>query len=171
MGIEKALSLGADIVLVSDADFLPSKDSLIKAILNSQINKEITMPYNIYNELSYDGTNKFLEGDSGSVEMYKNSNKNPEVHNGQIQHFWVCSGLFVIPKEVYNSIGGFDENFVGWGPEDQDYHKRYFEQTGRLFTYVEGIGCSLEHSRNEWKTNDIINIEYFQKKHGATFIL
>lgn len=171
IGIEKALSLGAEIVLVSDADFFPSKDSLIKSILNAEKNKEITMPYKIYNEISYEGTRMFLLGNHHSVNMFLKSNKNPEVVDGKVKHFWVCSGLFVIPKNVYNEIQGFDENFVGWGPEDQDYHKKYFDKYGKLFSYIDGIGCSLEHSRNEWNNSNNENLEYFKRKHGVDYVL
>lgn len=170
LGIEKAFALGAKVVLVSDADFFPSKDSLIKSLLNSEQNEEITMPYRTYNEISYEGTKHFLAQFPESVNMFLKSNKNPMMINGQVNHFWVCSGLFVIPKGVYDKIQGFDENFVGWGPEDQDYHKKYFDYYNKLFTYTEGIGCSLEHSRDEWKDKENKNIEYFVSKHGTQYV-
>jgi hypothetical protein len=169
-GIKKSFELGADIVLVTDADFFPSKDSLIKAILIADKTNELTLPYNTYIELTYDGTNEFINMNPNSLNMYNKKNGNPELIDGKTNRFWVCSGMNIITKSLFEDFGGFDENYVGWGHEDTDYHKRYLDKYGKLFTYIEGIGCSLEHSRDEWKTTDNTNLEYFKSKHGDNYV-
>lgn len=169
-GIIEAFEGGADIVLSSDADFFPSKDSLIKAILNSIKTEHISLPYNDYVELSYEGTKKFLEERPESINLHNRRNTNPKLKDGKTDRLWVCSGLLVITKKTFNELGGFDENYVGWGQEDIDYHKRYLDKYGRLFDYIDGIGVSLEHSREEWKTSSNDNVRYFTSKYGKDYI-
>lgn len=172
-GILEAISKGADIVIVTDADFFPSTNSLIASLHNANNTNNITIPYTRYNEISDIGTQQFLDKNPNSILMSKKSNIAPKLIDGKTDRFWVCSGAFIITKEKFLEFGGFDENFIGWGPEDQDYHKRYFDKYEKLFDYINGIGCSLEHSRKEWQNENITNpnIQYFINKHGNTYIL
>lgn len=170
LGIQKAIKLGADIVIVSDADFFTSKDTLIKAVSNALQTNNITVPYTQYAELTYEGTEKFLNYEEESLNMFKNKNSNPVLINGKTDRFWVCSGCNIITKQVFLDFGGFDENYEGWGQEDIDYHKRYLDKYGRLFDYIEGVAVSLEHSREEWKDDSNKNLNYFKEKHGDNYI-
>ena len=169
-GILKAINDGAELILSSDADFFPSKDVLTRAIYNSLNTDRISVPYNDYIELTYEGTQKFLKNDKSCMHMYNKRNFNPRLVNGKTDRLWVCSGLLAITKEKFLELGQFDENYIGWGQEDIDYHKRYLDKYARLFDYIDGIGLSLEHSRDEWKNNSNQNIEYFKSKYGEEYI-
>lgn len=171
VGANQAFGLGADVVLISDADFFPSKDSVVRSVIRALRTDHICTPYYEYRELSYEGTEQFLAGNSDSMDMDVKRNYLPKLVDGKTDRFWVCSGMFVITKKLFEEFGGFDENFEGWGQEDIDYHKRYLDKYGRLFDYVDGVGLSLEHSREEWMMEDGRNRDYFVQKHGDQYIL
>jgi GR25 family glycosyltransferase involved in LPS biosynthesis len=170
VGISQAFAEGADIILSSDADFFPSKDSVIKAILNSSKTNNISVPYNDCRELTYEGTLEFLKENTESINMYDRRNDNPKLIDGKADRLWMCSGLVVITKKVFEEIGNFDENYVGWGQEDIDYHQRYLDKYGKLFDYIDGTALSLSHSRDNWKLQNNNNIDYFKSKHGDKYI-
>jgi len=169
-GIKKAISLGADVVVVSDADFFTSKDSLIKSVLNAIKTDNLSVPYTEYIELTEYGTTEFLKNNKDSLSMFNRKNNNPKLINGFTNRFWVCSGINIITKNLFEDFGGYDENYSGWGQEDIDYHKRYLDKYGILFDYIEGISVSLEHSRDEWKNDSNKNLNYFKEKHGDNYI-
>ena len=169
-GIEKAISLGADVVLVSDADFFTSKDSLINSVINSIKTENISVPYTEYIHLTEYGTKEFLKLNPESLFMFSKKNNNPVLLDGKTERLWDCSGMNIITKETYLNFGGYDEQYSGWGQEDIDYHKRYLDKYGRLFDYIDGIAVSLEHSRDEWKSDSDKNLNYFKEKHGNNYI-
>lgn len=53
------------------------------------------------------------------------------------------AGPRVVSRHLWESVGGFDERFVGWGPEDQDFAHR----CERVFPHsrVEGKAYDLWH--------------------------
>ena len=171
IGIRKAFNEGSDVVLAVDADFFPAKDSLIKAILNSINTDRISIPFNRHVEVTLEGTKEFLNKNPLSIDMNKQITTTPKLVNGQTDRLWICSGLIVITKKAFEELGEFDENYIGWGQEDIDYHKRYLDKYGRLFDYIDGFGMSLEHSRDEWKPSNTHNADYFKSKHGNSYIL
>ena len=160
-GISQAIAKGADIVIVSDADTFPNKKSLLSACENAYRNKTITLPYKRYHFTRRD---KFEE--NNTFESWYEHTPPVIAPEGGNQTFAPCSGIVVIPKEVYAEIGGFDENYVGWGPEDQDYHRTYLNRYGKLFDYIEGDAYVIDHDRNEFKIEELNkkNHEYFKEK-------
>ena len=183
IGIKQSFDRGADIVLVSDADFFSSKKNIMLAIENTLNTENLSVPYTTYLELNEKGTSLFLENDDEYIDNYKVKSYRPELIDGYTNILWPCSGMNVFSKKVFNEVGPFDENYVGWGQEDIDYHKRYLDAYGKLFDYTDGLGLSLDHKRDDWggghrdgnlpmaTPKESVNAKYFIQKHGEGYII
>ncbi len=84
--------------------------------------------------------------------------------NGDSQGFWGC--FFVVPREVYELIGGLDEQFGTGFYEDDDYIKR-LEQAG---IEMRSIPCDIQSKGSQTMSQfDIpelmrVNKDKFEKK-------
>jgi predicted glycosyltransferase involved in capsule biosynthesis len=76
-----------------------------------------------------------------------------------------CSGINVIPRSVWEDIGGFDENFVGWGFEDQAYLYKYFKKYGKIYDFIPGAALSINHEK-EWNINYNNNRNYYDQNYS-----
>jgi len=77
-------------------------------------------------------------------------------------------GNQLIPKEVYESLGGYDENMVGHGGEDAEFGMRA-EEAGFMALFTEKvIGWHLYHHRDQARNKQEVakNIEYLEEKHN-----
>lgn len=164
IGIEKAFSKGAKYVVVSDADVFMSSAAMMDSINNTILNKTISNPYTTYINLSDQATLDFFNNDQNSIKKYSWIGVAPTVKNNKISDFNPCSGVNIIPKEVWEKIGGFDESFVGWGYEDNAYLLKYYNEYGRLYDFIDGLGISVSHKK-EWKDLDDgrTNKRHFEK--------
>lgn len=72
----------------------------------------------------------------------------PQDRTGIGEHLVMCGGLFVIRRDAYLHLGGWDERFVGWGGEDDAFS--YAAQRARLSTLEldEAPAIHLWHPRN-----------------------
>lgn len=82
-------------------------------------------------------------------------------------HFW--SLVFAIQKPTFDQLGGFDENFVGYGAEDTDFAKR-FDDKGIELVFVQDNILHQYHAKYTPPLNyveDICgNANRFKQKHG-----
>lgn len=86
--------------------------------------------------------------------------------------FWSCN--FSIAKDLYNSVGGFDENFLGWGLEDSELGYRLqnenvpFELIDNYVWHISEPDINLNKKKYaSW----INNVSYFFKKYEDSRIL
>lgn len=149
IGIEQAINKNVKAIVVSDADVLVNLTTLIKAIKYAINNNKIVLPYNKVIQQDYDCNVLF------TLPVPQPNRINP------------CSLCIIIPTEIYKVIGGFDENFVGWGPEDIDFHLRYINKYKEMFKTFEDNINVFETNRSEWKINEQVlkNYEYFWSKY------
>lgn len=164
LGMKKAFDEGSDVVVLSDADVFVSVDSLIESINNSNINKCITNPYTIYIELNSNSTDMFFNQDRMCMGLYSWISEVPKLINGKPSSLVPCSGINVIPRSVWNDIDGFDENFVGWGYEDNAYFLKYYNQYGKIYDFINGLAISVYHEK-EWALEGNGNEKYFNEKY------
>lgn len=59
------------------------------------------------------------------------------------------SGNIALRREVYQSLGGFDVDYRGWGEEDVDFAERAIEQGRQLHFLLDAWGEHQVHSREE----------------------
>lgn len=71
---------------------------------------------------------------------------------------WGCN--FSFPTERATSIGGFDEEFIGWGGEDEDLARRLFRQGARFKPLPESYVYHLDHLR---RTQQVASQIFYRK--------
>jgi len=53
-------------------------------------------------------------------------------------HHWVLGGNFICPKKIIYELNGFDEDFIGWGGEDNDFAQR-ISLSGKCKIVLSGV--------------------------------
>lgn len=104
----------ADVLVVCDADCLVSPLALNAAVSAVQEGAAWAVPHRLVYRLTYDVTAGVLQGP-------------PSVHPGVLAPREVQrapyeglpgGGLFVVSRKAWETVGGFDPRFEGWGSED-----------------------------------------------------
>lgn len=103
--VRTAQRLGADVVVIGDADTLPERDPLLEAIEQARVSRFVHLPYTEYRSLRVDGTQQYLTG-------------RPLQECNHLVVPYACSGVYVTTPATWWSCGGQDERFQGWAPED-----------------------------------------------------
>jgi predicted glycosyltransferase involved in capsule biosynthesis len=170
LGLKQAFEAGADVVVLSDADVFVSTDALIESINHSLDSGVITNPYTVFAELTKESTEMFFNNDMSCMNSASWIGHVPTVANGKISNLYPVSGINVIPKTVWDTVGGFDENFVGWGPEDQAYLISYIKHYNDIYHFKSGIALSICHEK-EWKDESVDNKKYFEEKYLSLLTL
>lgn len=98
----------SDVVVVSDADVIPTAANVIHAILT--VGHEIIWPYTQHRYISGD-----WDGDPFEAPVTQLDGMPPQPPEGYKE--WTGS-IYVATRESYWRIGGFDERFTSWGGED-----------------------------------------------------
>lgn len=146
IGMKEAFDRGADVALVVDADSITNFDNIKMSIIKAYEDKIVYNPYNSMIALGENGTNKIINKIPGYEKdvFYKYSKK--DIVNNLVKSTVPCSGIITIPKNAFYDLDGYDENFIGWGPEDSDFFLRHLEVYQKPFGFVDGTYYSLYHS-------------------------
>lgn len=96
-----------DVAVIADSDTFADAAQVRQAVDVALVDRQITFAYDRYCYLNRAGTKKVIEGFQGNwwpfVEWTMTG---------------TCSNLVVVPRSLWDAVGGFDEGFVGWGMED-----------------------------------------------------
>lgn len=104
-GVQLAQDVGADVVVLCDADTLPEREPLLAAI-ESAHDGLLHLPYTHFRGFSHSGTRAYLGGtpeDACEVEL---------------ETTWSTGGVMTITPDAWWRMGGMDETFRSWGMED-----------------------------------------------------
>lgn len=142
--------VNTEIVAVLDADIIVRHSKIYEAIRNITDNRHtIAYPYDsrfVY--LSEEDTQTFIEDmnltwlDQKDLPLLMNRPS--------------CGGIYLAHKERYLALGGENERFIGWGPEDAERLRRVTIMEGGVSWTVTGRAYHLSHPRHE-------NSGYFSK--------
>lgn len=130
---------GADIVAVIDADTYIPLEQVDESIRLAAERYSLVKPFSLYGYLTEDATERYYAG----------SMDEPEWIHTPTAHF--IGGAYVMRRDLWDAVGGFDEEFVGYGGEDNAFQiacERTLNPTG----YVEGLGYHLYHPANRQTT-------------------
>jgi predicted glycosyltransferase involved in capsule biosynthesis len=140
LGAKKAIENGAEIIIFNDADSFAKPELIQKAIEYSIENNEIAAPYDkTHQHYNAEETSLFFEEFNYQSPIGEIVSAPELLPDGSPPTKWhPCSGVLIVPKNIFLELGGYEESIEGWGPEDVFFHKNYFNLYGKLFYYLEG---------------------------------
>lgn len=96
-----------DVAVLIDADVIINPERVKEAAQLAHETGQMVLPHDIRKDLSLKGSQLVQSGFQGSWERYVSR---------RYQDMVSC--VVVIPRRLWDEIGGFDESFTGWGYED-----------------------------------------------------
>lgn len=143
-GINRAAELAGDwdVGIVLDSDVILPADNVVQAVRVAEISGRAVLPFSSRDSITMGGTKLLLKG---TVRLPAPG----LVHEKQP---WNVSTCVVVPRRLWDQVGGFDERFEGWGGEDDAFHAAC--QTLSGVDRLGGIAWHLWHQRSPWRSNN-----------------
>lgn len=124
----------ADIFVIIDGDVLPPA-RVVEGVELALSTQKLVLPYSERQMVNPVGTRMVLDEDctdpSGNCAPDRNRN--------------FCSGVVIVPRVLFEAVGGFDERFTQWGGEDEAAFAACKWTAG-----VERLTGPLYHLHHEW---------------------
>lgn len=158
-----------DILVIADADTIVPHKSFKEAVERvSSGELAWAIPYIHYYNLSVDFTKILLE--SEGVLPQPSDLTHPASYEHKVLSY---AGCLVLPREAYDVVGGYDEDFKGWGYEDNAFRLALDNEWG-VHTRVDGAAWHLWHpiyerdrfTFNNVKDNYLIYKNRYERKYG-----
>ena len=163
--INDALSGDWEVAVIADGDtWVPAKQ-LHRAILTARVTGRLVAAFDAVVEISRTCTMDILKGKTslaGSFLCERVRTRDMETQ----------SSMLVIPRTLWDAVGGMDERFQGWGAEDNAFWKACTLHGGEP-ARISGNAYHLWHPSAPGKNGGIQykrNINLWQKYHHATTI-
>jgi hypothetical protein len=116
------------------ADFIAESEEMVRAgIQRARETGQFTITHSQTTMLHEEGAERVRGGEEPDPSM-GDTYGNP------------FTGITIIPRKLYDEVGGFDERFVGWGWEDQAFWSACWA-FGRGYQRVDGHAYHLWHPR------------------------
>lgn len=96
-----------DVAVIADADSFCGTEQLDAAVRRAAKTGRMTLAYDQFMYLSRDGSEQIMSGYEGAWEPFV-----------EFTMTGTCSSMVVVPRPLWDRVGGFDEGFKGWGMED-----------------------------------------------------
>jgi GT2 family glycosyltransferase len=100
-----------DFAVVLDADVIADAEQVTSAIGLAKETGELVLPYTMRHMLSAQGTEQILDGYQGNWNGWTAARERDRV-----------SCCVIVPRALWDAVGGFDERFEGWGGEDEAFY-------------------------------------------------
>jgi len=104
------------ILILMDADMLVDLNALIQAIKLTRTRTVATNPFERWHDLELPATQAIRQQDNTSSIDFKAVQGSAKRREREELNF--CGGAFLVRRETYLQLGGYDERYVGWGGED-----------------------------------------------------
>ena len=127
------LALDYDIVIHNDADTIPNIESLLEGIKQTYKTGYFCNPYDNYHMINTANTYRILSG----LETPESSDYE-QIHGA-------CSGVIITTPKTWELVGGFDENFLGWGYEDVAIAVAHATIMEHGFLIIPGAAYAMSH--------------------------
>jgi cellulose synthase/poly-beta-1,6-N-acetylglucosamine synthase-like glycosyltransferase len=141
-GVEAARS---DKIVFMDSDRVLPRGYFEEAV-NSLSPSEATAVTHIINARGPASDEEILQLIFPFTEEWRSKTLAPNSRN-------LCSGCTVIHKSDFLKAGGMDEDYIGYGYEDQDMTRR-LERAGIKAVWYDGTEVHLYHERRTYGTSD-----------------
>jgi len=127
-----------DVAVIADSDTWVPRQQLTTAIATARQSGRLTAAFTQVVEIDRRCTAAVLAG-TGSVENFG-------IEKVRTSGMETQSSMLVIPRRLWDHIGGFDERFVGWGGEDNAFWQAA-AILGRQPHRIPGSAYHLWHSK------------------------
>lgn len=125
-----------DIALVADCDTIPDPGAIRRAIAWVQDTGGAARPHDERTMLNQKGTVVFCQRGPDAIDRTAHTERS---HAG--------GGLLVVTREAWDKVGGYNEEFKGWGYEDSDFNFRLLRHS--TWDRLPGRAYHLWHPRDE----------------------
>lgn len=100
-----------DVAFIADCDTLPDHDGILRAITWVQDTGGGARPHD----------ERYMLNQAGSLVAVQRGVKylDPQKHFAKM---WAGGGLDVVTRDAWETVGGMNETYKGWGYEDSDFH-------------------------------------------------
>ena len=136
-GVEESTS---DVVIIMDADAFINVDQIMDACKRAKEKDALVRPFSRAAYLSEDATERFYNNPS----IFADSDGDYDYMTPDLLSVDNFGGAFVIKKKLWDDLGGMDENFIGWGGEDNAFLDSYHLKFGSSIK-ISGNLYSLYH--------------------------
>ena len=146
-----------DILIIADADLIYDPAIIEESIklLNSHA---WVIPFRSVYNISQESTEQLLkEEPEWPIPIDVETKKRPNAAKG---------GVNIMPRKHFETVGGFDERFVGWGGEDEAFAVSLSAMCGRVKRLDESLYHLWHKQRNfsQYKSNRAILKKYLSGK-------
>lgn len=111
-----AASCDWSLMVVADADTWVPPDQLRDALALAEDSGRLVAAFDMVIELDWPTTEKILCGDLSLADSGAFASERLRTKDLETQ-----SSMLVVPRALWDSVGGFDERFCGWGGEDNAF--------------------------------------------------
>lgn len=156
-----------ELAIIADADTLVAVPQLQDAVALARRTQRLVAAFHEVHELSERATRWILEDtearDEAGLSAMASVSGCERVRRGSDDPTTVQSSMLVVPRAVWDAVGGFDEKFVGWGCEDNAFWRACELLTGEP-KRVHGPAwhlwhpsgrpanaADLDYQRNQWR--------------------
>lgn len=122
-----------DTAVIIDSDIICDPGRVRQGIATATDTGRLTVPFTVRNNMDQRGSERVMRGERGPWEGFI-------ARRYYDQH----SSCIVVPRTVWDTVGGFDEMFAGWGMEDTAFAIAAETLVGRI-ERIEGDCWHLYH--------------------------
>lgn len=132
-----------DVLVIADADTACNRLNVIESLFMIEHGTPWVIAHDRYYSLTKEHTKTLTDGRS-DVQLVA-----PQPH----EYDWVMraksiSGVLVMPREAWETVGGYNEEYKKWGYEDNDFALRVDREWG-MHERVKGAMQHLWHPRGD----------------------
>ena len=128
-------------ILVIDRDVVVPPGQIGNGIVMARDSHRAVLPYRQYVPYNQRATNEIIAGRAPKgTDIEKPPGK---LRGGDGGHVSSC---IIVPRALWEEVGGFDERFVGWGGEDRAFYSAC-KVLGGMVDLIDGDVYHLFHAR------------------------
>lgn len=157
------------VLIIADADTVPTGEGVKAGIADAVAEKCWVIPYaeERYYNLTEGFTDIVLRTRSIGIHDI------PEPTQGQYDHkITSWAGCLILPRDAWETVGGYDERFKGWGYEDNSFRLKLDKMWGP-HRRQDSFCCHLWHpvtTENSFENPNILhNKEIYQQYQRGNF--
>jgi len=127
-----------DVAVVADADSFVPERKLIEACEVARDSGKLVCPFTFVLQLGESFTRSLIAGPVTEIKYF-------DAEHVRTKPIETQSNTLVVPRALWDEIGGFDERFVGWGGEDNAFWRAAEIRRGGQVIRLPGAVFHLWH--------------------------